>query len=75
MIDSLYQCGMKPSSISEVLNVASGSSGKENKNQSCIDHLKTSGKSNIGHQCIGVIKYFQDKTRMLKMLIFSLKLN
>ncbi|XP_020245063.1 protein FAR1-RELATED SEQUENCE 5-like [Asparagus officinalis] len=62
LIELLHEEGMKPSTIKKVLNVGyQGQDAEQVTTQQMIDHIRKTRQSNIGCECLNIIRHFQDR--------------
>ena len=74
-IDNLDGKGIRPSTICKVINVTHGSEEEFLTQQQCQSHLRRKRKSNIGQECVSIIRHFQEKMTSDPQFYFAMELD
>ncbi|XP_020249141.1 protein FAR1-RELATED SEQUENCE 5-like [Asparagus officinalis] len=62
LIEMLHEEGMRPSNIKKMPNVGyQGQDAEQVTTQQMIDHIRKTRQSNIGCECLHIIRHFQDR--------------
>ncbi|XP_020262384.1 protein FAR1-RELATED SEQUENCE 5-like [Asparagus officinalis] len=62
LIELLHEEGMRPSNIKKMPNVGyQGQDAEQVTTQQMIDHVRKTRQSNIGCECLNIIRHFQDR--------------
>ncbi|XP_020243165.1 protein FAR1-RELATED SEQUENCE 5-like [Asparagus officinalis] len=61
LIDTLDNQGLRPSTICKVVDVAHGNEQGSLTQQECQAQLRIKRKNNVGHECVSIVRQFQEK--------------
>lgn len=61
LVKVLGKSGLGPSQIAKAVNTMTGSQEPDITPKQCVNNVRVHKRCNIGKECYGVIKYFQQK--------------
>ena len=74
LIDTLDNQGLRPSAICKVVDVAHGNEQGSLTQQECQAQLRLKRRNNVGHECVNIVRQFQEKKVSDPQFYFALDL-